>query len=390
MRIVHGPKCIATIPYHLAEAERALGHDSICITEFEGKWRFPSHRYIDLWDMNPPNSTTRKELLLSREVFQYDVYHLHYGESLLGPQLPELRWLKALGKTVFMHFHGCDLRDSRHARANYKYTFCTECWPMTCSPNRREAVEKVRRYVDGVFVSTHDLLEYYPGSVWLPQAIDTVGLNAETAAVGRPHPRRRVTQADPFVVAHAPSDPAKKGTRHLVAAIERLQAQGVPIVLRRIEGFTHADAMAACASADIVVDQLMAGIYSVVSCEMMAIGRPVICYTRDDLRALMPPELPIISANPDTIEQTLRDVMAGVYDLGALAEQGRAYALRHHDRHSLAERTIQFYEEARRAHGKAAQPEPREPLRKDLPPPPRAQRRLVVGRLGSLPAPAQS
>jgi len=77
-----------------------------------------------------------------------------------------------LGRRVFFHFCGCDIRDSKHVIATYDYSACKTCWPQLCSPNRPRALDIARRFADGVFVSTPDLLEFMPGSTLLPQPIE--------------------------------------------------------------------------------------------------------------------------------------------------------------------------------------------------------------------------
>ena len=64
-------------------------------------------------------------------------------------------------------------------------------------------------------------------------------------------------------------------------------------------------------TADILIDQLLAGWYGGLAVELMALGKPVICYIReDDLKYIpkeMRDELPIINANTLYTQARLRD-----------------------------------------------------------------------------------
>src|SRR3712207_6805692 len=102
IKILHGPKNIASVPYNLAAGERALGYDSISATEWDQRYTFKSDILFDVL-RRPLNSMTRQEFY-RKKLLGFDVYHLHYGESMTGPKLQDVPLLKMLGKSVFMHF----------------------------------------------------------------------------------------------------------------------------------------------------------------------------------------------------------------------------------------------------------------------------------------------
>jgi hypothetical protein len=94
---------------------------------------------------------------------------------------------------------------------------------------------------------------------------------------------------------------------------------------------------------DVIVDQLFAGWYGGLAVELMALGKPVISYIRDEDMHFLPDqmrsELPIIQAEPNTI----RDVLEGTLkmpraELVKLAHQSREYVEKWHDPLKIAMR----------------------------------------------------
>ena len=107
--------------------------------------------------------------------------------------------------------------------------------------------------------------------------------------------------AGEITILHAPSDPAKKGTRFVRDAVERL-GRHFPIRFLQVSGLPHAEAMKLYPQADLVIDQVLGGWYGGFAVELMAMGKPVACYIRDeDLRFIprpWPTQLPLLQRPP--------------------------------------------------------------------------------------------
>jgi glycosyltransferase involved in cell wall biosynthesis len=192
---------------------------------------------------------------------------------------------------------------------------------------------------DRVLVATPDLLEWVPGAELVTQAIDLESVDAP------PPPRER---PEPYVVLHAPSDRLIKGTRYVEAAVARLQAAGYPVQLRLMHGKPHSEVRRALAEADIVVDQLLMGWYANFSIEAMASGRPVIAYIRDSLKQVAGYEPPILSANPETIDAALIQLIEDATLRKELALAGPPYVRRIHDAARIARQLVEVYQDRRR------------------------------------------
>jgi hypothetical protein len=205
---------------------------------------------------------------------------------------------------------------------------------------RRTLIERVLPGMDRVFVLNPELARDVPGAEFIPYAC----VDVEALA---PAPPRT---AGPVTILHAPSDPTKKGTRFVRAAIERLRARH-DIRYVEVAGLPHADALALYPQADLAIDQLLAGWYGGFAVEMMALGKPVVCHIRpDDLRFVPPAmaaELPLVRAEPETLEQDLEQALAQRGQWPAWGERSRQFVLRWHHPRKIARAMIEIYRDPR-------------------------------------------
>ncbi len=275
--------------------------------------------------------------------WRFDTYQFYFGESFAGPYLWDVKWLKFFGKKVFFYFCGCDVRDSKATIEKYDISACKACWPMACSANRKKALKVATQYADKVFVSTPDLLEFVPGSVWLPQPISENELrsirNASSSTPKSTYSDNRVIK-----IAHAPSNRVIKGTIYLENAITELKQTGFNVELVLVENKPYVEALKICSTADIVVDQLLVGSYGQFSVEMMALGKPVICYIREDLLKYYPEDLPLINATPLTILSVLKELIQRHFDWPDLGHKGIKYVTDTHSSKKVAQLTLDYYE----------------------------------------------
>jgi hypothetical protein len=336
MKIFHGPNNIGGMAGTLAAAQRLFGHDSLAYCHDVPKFGFTYDRVM-------PSALTDPRALaefMRTEAMTFDIFHFYFGESILGPGLHDVPHLLKNDKKVYFYFCGCDVRVAKEVIAKYPVSACRTCWPVSCSPNRTWARKVALEMATGIFVSTPDLLEFLPNSVLLPQPIQVRRFARERR---RPDTDGGTDASRPIRVVHAPSNRMIKGTSHVIAAIAALQARDVAVELVLLEGMRHDDAMNACAAADIAIDQVLVGSYGQFAVEMMALGKPVICFIRDDLRRHYPEDLPIISAEPQTLEAAMSSLIEARAQWQAIGEAGRRYAARVHDSIAVAERALEYY-----------------------------------------------
>ncbi len=370
MRILHCPHNITGNPAQLAQAERALGLDSWSVTFT----RHPFGYRADETLLKPGQSKFALERhrwqLLWRALRDFDVIHFNFGATIMpmpndhippGYPLPiraayntyarllhlrDLPLLKRFGKGIAITYHGDDIRQGDYCREHFEINFVDEVEPGYYTPEsdarKRRDAAYVARYADHIYALTPDLLHFLPPHA---QYLPTSSIDPRE---WQPVDNLKAA-SDPLTILHAPSHRGVKGTKYVVAAVERLQAEGLNVELLLIENMSHTEARQAYMRADLLVDQLLAGWHGVLAVELMALGKPVVCYLRESDLAFLPAdmraEMPIINATPTSLYEVLKLwVTDRRGELPAMGRNGRAYVERWHDPRSVAARLKADYE----------------------------------------------
>jgi len=254
------------------------------------------------------------------------------GFALLGRQYgsdvaEEMTRLAQHGVKGALLFHGSDARPpSRHAAQSRWSPFRNPTGPVraleeTASRNAALAAE----VGVPVFVSTPDLVQWFPEATWCPVVVDSARWRAAAA---------KRSSGGPLVVAHAPSQKWLKGTELIEPMLRRLSHEGV-IRYRQIVGVPHASMPDFYADADIVLDQFVLGSYGVAACEAMASGRLVMGhvdrYTRAQVRERTGLDLPVLEATIESLETELRRAVAEPEAFEAIRAAGPAFVEAVHD-----------------------------------------------------------
>ncbi len=361
VRVLHTPAAVGGHATQLAEAERALGLDSVSVSLHAPPYGYTADEVLFGPRTRPLARERRRWLLVRRALREFDVVHFNFGSSLAPVHHPAARqgltgaayglYARALelrdvpllarrGTKIFVTYQGDDVRPTGAALG-------LERTPAELARDRRKerAALVFDRYAERIYALNPDLLRYLPARAeFLPYA--SVDLAAWSPVGVRRHD-------GPPVVVHAPTDRAVKGTAALVDAVERLRRTGLELELVLVEGVSREDARREYERADLLVDQLFTGWYGSVAVELMALGKPVVAHLRaDDLERIprgMREQLPVIDATATTIESVLAEWLAQRRaELGEVGARGRAYVERWHDPLTVAARTKAAYEEALR------------------------------------------
>jgi glycosyltransferase involved in cell wall biosynthesis len=369
LRVLHCPWMVGGNPAGLAAAERELGLDSTTIAFRPSPFGYPIDEVV--WDDDDGRlvGELKRWRLLSRVLRDFDIVHFNFGSTVmpmrLAPNAPgakprnpverayaaaveqlDLRLLARAGKPIFVTFQGDDARQGSVV-GRFVVNDVAEAGAARYSPEsdayKRRRIARFDAYADGIYALNPDLLRV------LPQRARFVPYAHVDPRKSEPLSPPDATQRP--VVLHAPTNRAVKGTRFLVDAIARVQAEGVDVDLRLIEGVTQAEAKALYPTADLVVDQLLVGWYGGLAVETMALERPVVAYLREDdldvLPAGMRAEIPVVSADPSTIYDVLRELLTTRRaELAEIGRRSRAYVTRWHDPRRIAKELVADYEAA--------------------------------------------
>jgi glycosyltransferase involved in cell wall biosynthesis len=307
LRVTLCPVNTAGVPWTNTQALRRRGVDARLVV-FE---RYKLHPEADE-SLEIPRNT----LLLGRQVKQWsafarllprtDVFHFHFGLTLVPKRL-QFPLLRAARKKSVMHYLGSDIRGKT---------------PEQLAFGKR---------ADAEIVGSYDAIRWVPEAEVIPPGVD----------LSRIEPAPPSDRERPLIV-HAPSSRRRKGTEHVLAAVEGLDAD-----LELVEGLHHDEAFERYRAADIVVDQLNAGWYGLFAIEAMALGKPVVTFLHEEAvrrtEEAFGTRVPIVSATAETLREALRPLVADAARRRDLGAASRAYVERVHDLERVTDRLLDLY-----------------------------------------------
>jgi hypothetical protein len=347
MRILHGPTNVGNQPWTLSRAERSLGHRSDVVQNYRTWIGYPADRTLSEYASKTRRARFARAMFGLTAPLRYEVLHYYFGRSFmlwddfgmaLGRSaaedarcLRDVRLARRLGRRTIMTLQGCD---ARQADVSNRTNAVTMCKPGGCSAygaciggideTRRAMIDTLLPLMDRVFYLNPELGHVVPQGDFLPYGnFDVTG---EKVTLPEPGGRLRIL--------HAPSNGGIKGTPLILAALERLRAR-FDFELVVVENTPYTEALKLYRSADLVIDQVLAGWYGGFAVELMAMGKPVAAYIRDEDRRFVPgrmwDELPLIRVHPGSIENDLARVLAAPDELRALGARSRDFVERWHD-----------------------------------------------------------
>jgi glycosyltransferase involved in cell wall biosynthesis len=212
--------------------------------------------------------------------------------------------LRAAGVETGLVLHGSETRDPRRHRGREEFSpFADPRDALTKKLQTRVdlLLPAVTAFADGggtVFVSTPDQLADVPGATWLPVVVDARRWAGEGEILTRDVP----------LFVHAPSHPALKGSARVEEVLRPLADRGL-IDFELVTGLPPAEAAGRVAAADVVVDQLLLGLYGVLACEAMAGGRLVLGHLGETLRSRVDRPVPVVEATPRSLAEVVERIL---------------------------------------------------------------------------------
>jgi len=334
MRIVQAPLNIAGQPLVISRAQRELGYKSDVIifnNDFSARDCDKNLR------LNEEKSWfKRTSRILGNFVFclkNYDIFHFHYGKSLLPYNL-DLPILRLLGKKTIMQYWGTDVIqfDIAVKRTEYSPEEIQEVFHEQDDNEKRQKIAKMEKKVDVSVIGDYALLIYTPKSKIIPIALDLKKIDF-VGVEDKPHKLK---------VLHAPSNRLVKGTDHILKVLHQLQADGLDFEIVLVENKSNQEALAMYKEADLLIDDIMQGPYGIFCLEGMAMGKPVMCHIDESLVSHYP-GLPIVNVNPRNLYDQVKKVLENLDFRQELAQKGRAYMEEHHDALKSAQQFVDLY-----------------------------------------------
>ncbi len=360
MRILHGPFNIGNQPWSLSRAERRLGCKSDLVVRTGTWFRYPADKILCDERVGSFRKAVRSILFGLSALLRYDVMHYYFGLTFLYPgyfspkntlrgrllnglSLIDLRLARWLGKKRFMTLQGCDVRLAGEGNRRNEWTMCAHgrCSAyQTCidmlDERRRDLISHVLPLFDRVFYLNPELGHVVPNGQFLPYA----NVEIEKFATSFPSSEGR-----PKIV-HAPSDGTIKGTVMILDALEKLRVR-YDFELILVEKKTHEEALALYRSADIAIDQILAGWYGGFAVEMMAMGKPVACYIREQDMKFVPDamrdDMPILRIDPGRLVDDLAAILERRAEWRSAGEKSRRYVERWHNPDHIAQAMLNAY-----------------------------------------------
>ena len=305
LRVIHCPVNTAGVPWANVQALRRRGVDAQLVV-FN---RYRLHQEAD-WSLERRGGLVRRQLTqwsaLLRLLPRTDVFHFYFGLTLV-PRSLQFPILGALHKRSVMHYLGSDIRGKSLDELSFG------------------------KKADAQIVGSYDAIRWVPDAEVIPPGIDV-----RSIAPSPPTDRARP------VILHAPSSRRRKGTEHVLAACEGLDAD---LVL--VEGLHHDEAFERYREADIVVDQLNAGWYGLFAIECMALGKPVVTFLHEEAvrrsEEAFDTRIPLVRATGDDLRERLEPLVASAAERRRIGAESRAYVERVHDLERVADRLLALY-----------------------------------------------
>ncbi len=266
-----------------------------------------------------------RRIALAWALLKFDVFNYFYDRGLMisdgryGINPEELQLLFDSGKRLYTYAYGADVRSQEITLRLGEPNVCQACpQPGRYCICKTEDLNSSLKRLDGrvtARIAMGDMVSYVPGCRDLHYwPLDMKKFKAESMAY-RP--------GDTLRVAHAPNHGHFKGTARLMEAIEKLRLEGQPIELVSVQGVPNERVLELFKSSHLVADQFVAGFHGYTALEAMALGRPVLCFLRNDDMMIDPATCPIVNVKPEQIYDVLKQCLEGGVDLESSGEAGQ-------------------------------------------------------------------
>ncbi|MGN8549080.1 glycosyltransferase [Bradyrhizobium sp. 13971] len=369
--------------HFLAGSLRKRGWDAVSMAIIDPNSDYAQHFHGHDWNLFEADANKQQQVL--RERFQeaaerFDMFHFAgvgtlsffpYNYDDASKNHDSIPWdvleLKRRGAKIAYSITGCHDLITQTGFEAWSPGMCPKCaWrdrPEICSDHRMSAWGwKVRQLADLICIETDPPLDFRQTAAVFREPLSfAVDPEFWRPELGRTVPVPELwlePKADgEILIYHSVGNYEMrtrqgvnvKGTGAVVAAIDRLKAEGHPVRLLFRKDVPSVDNRWMLAQADIIVDQLNYGRYGATAREGMMLGRPVVGRVNKvearglpAVRAIA--ECPIVDASEDTIYEVLRRLVTDPGERSRIGAVSRAHAIRWWSKDVLAERYERVYD----------------------------------------------
>lgn len=275
--------------------------------------------------------------------FKYKVLYIYFNGGPLGVSTKLLWRLEPLlyrlaGVKIVVMPYGSDVQEmTRSKNLYFKHVMSMDY------PGHRKRRKSIEMKIDLWSKNANHLIG---GCEWVDYmyAWDTLMLAHFSIEMTDPIAEADDTEdtGQSFTVLHAPNHKMIKGTQHLEDAVKELQKEGYDIRLLMLTKVSNEEILHSIKKVDLIADQFVIGWYAMFAIEAMMLGKPVLCYLRDDLIDLYRDsgliennEIPIINTTISKIKEHLVWAYSNREVLKEIGAHSREYVQRHHSLDSV-------------------------------------------------------
>jgi len=366
----------------LAGALRERGWDAVSMAIIDPESDYAKHFHGHDWNLFEADPVAQQQVLRERfreAAERFDMFHFsgvgtfsffpyNYDTSIDHDRVPwDVLDLKRRGAKIAYTITGCHDLITQTGFEAWSPGMCPKCpWrdrPEICSDHRMSAWGwKVVQLADLICLETDPPLDFRDTAAAFREplsfAVDPEFWHPELGlTIPAPAPWREPKTDGEVLIYHSVGNYEMrtrgginvKGTGAVVAAIDRLKAEGHPVRLLFRTGVPSIDNRWILAQADIIVDQLNYGRYGATAREGMMLGRPVVGRINKveapgtpAVRAIA--ECPIVDASEDTVYEVLRKLVIDPAERARIGAVSREHACRWWSKDVLAERYERVYD----------------------------------------------
>ena len=270
----------------------------------------------------------QKFFLIIKLLLKYN-YFIFDSTGTLFPRFKDIKIFRFFGKKTMVIFTGCDIRMPGSVEM-FKWNPCRECTAeyknfVGCVLETKPAKIKGIEDIFDVLVSAEEAA----GSLSKQYSPTLFPIDIEKFPYVGSNPGKKIK------ILHAPSNPEYKGTRYITPVIEKLRSE-FDFDFKIVSDVKAEELYCEIAGADLIIDQMLVGFYGLFSIESMAMGKPVVCYIREDILKNSPADFPVINADPDTLYDVLKGILSSPDKLIEAGMRSREYVEKYHDAKIIA------------------------------------------------------